>query len=124
MTKVREIYVCSVCGNTVEVIAAGGGTLVCCGQPMNLQAENTQDASREKHVPVATRQEGKVHVVVGSVAHPMEANHYIEWIEFIQGNHVCRRQLHPGEAPEAVFCATDEPFTVRAFCNLHGLWSA
>lgn len=89
---------------------------------MELQTENTRDAAREKHVPVARREGNQLHVQVGGTPHPMEWNHYIQWIEFIQGDRTARVELKPGEKPEAVFEATEEPFAVRAYCNLHGLW--
>ncbi|MGL6194381.1 MAG: desulfoferrodoxin [Thermoguttaceae bacterium] len=122
MTKLNEIYVCQKCGNTVEIIGAGKGELVCCGVPMTLQIENTVDASREKHLPVVTVDGDWRHVKVGSVPHPMEEKHYIEWIELIQNGQTKRTFLKPGDKPEAAFQVVPGPFTVRAYCNLHGLW--
>ncbi len=117
-----QIYKCSICGNIVEVIHTGAGTLVCCGAPMDLLVENTTDAAREKHVPVVEKVGGGVKVTIGVVAHPMEEKHYIEWIEVIADGKSCRRFLGPGDAPEAVFQIDSEKLTARAFCNLHGLW--
>ena len=122
MTKRNEIYVCEVCGNIVEVMTGSGGTLVCCGQPMTLQKENTTDASREKHVPEVEKNGDRIKVRVGSVPHPMTDAHYIEWIELIQGDRVEQKFLHPNDLPEAEFQVADGDFTVRAWCNLHGLW--
>ena len=122
MTKKLQIYKCEVCGNIVEVLHEGKGELVCCGQPMKLYEENTVDAAKEKHVPVIEKIEGGYKVKVGSVAHPMEEKHYIEWIELIADGKAYRQFLHPGEAPEAVFKVEAEDVTVRAYCNLHGLW--
>ena len=119
-----QVYTCSVCGNQVEVTAVGGGTLVCCNKPMDLMVENTTDAAQEKHVPVVEPADGGIRVKVGSVAHPMEKEHWIEWIEVIAGGRSCRRFLHPGDPPEAVFPVENQGVTVRAFCNLHGLWKA
>ena len=119
-----QVYKCSVCGNVVEVVHAGAGTLVCCGVPMDLLSENTTDAAREKHVPVIEKVDGGVRVKVGSVAHPMEEKHFIEWIELIADGRVCRRDLSPGEEPEAVFPVEGGQIAARAFCNLHGLWKA
>ena len=79
----RQIYRCPVCGNVVEVLYVGGGTLVCCGQPMELQEEHTQDAGMEKHIPVIEQKGTYVTVKVGDIPHPMEENHYIEWIEYM-----------------------------------------
>lgn len=122
MAKKMEIYQCELCGNLVEVLHAGGGELVCCGQPMNLLTENSVDASKEKHVPVITKGDGGYTVKVGSVAHPMTEEHNIEFIELIAGGSVCRKDLKPGDAPEAFFATTATEVSARAFCNLHGLW--
>jgi superoxide reductase len=119
-----QVYKCSVCGNQVEVTAVGGGTLVCCNKPMDLMAENTTDAAQEKHVPVMERVDGGIKVKVGSVPHPMQKEHWIEWIEVIAGGKTYRQFLEPGEPPEAVFPIDDQQLNVRAFCNLHGLWKA
>lgn len=118
-----QVYKCEVCGNIVEVIHGGKGTLVCCGKPMVLYAENTVDAAQEKHVPVVEKADGGVKVKVGSVPHPMEEKHYIEWIEVIVGDEADRRFLKPGESPEADFCTSGE-IVARAYCNLHGLWKS
>lgn len=122
MTKKLEIYKCEVCGNMVEMIHAGAGSLVCCNQPMKLFVENTTDGAKEKHVPVVEIQEGRVLVKVGSLAHPMEEKHYIEWIELIAGDKAFRKFLKPGDKPEASLCRPDGAFTVREYCNIHGLW--
>jgi superoxide reductase len=123
MANVLEIYKCDLCGNMVEVLHAGGGELVCCGEPMKLLTENTVDASQEKHVPVITKGPGTITVTVGSVAHPMEEKHYIEWIEIIADGKAYRQFLKPGQAPEAVFAVSADKVTAREYCNLHGLWS-
>ena len=123
MTKIREVYVCELCGNIVEIVAVGDGDLVCCGQEMVLQSENTVDASKEKHVPVLKVEGAVATVDVGSVPHPMEPNHFIAWIEITQGSKQQRAVLNPGDAPQAVFTVNPgEPVAVRAYCNLHGLW--
>jgi superoxide reductase len=123
-TKRLEIYKCSVCGNMVEVIHEGEGELVCCGQPMKLLVENSVDAATEKHVPVIEKIDGGYKVTVGSVAHPMEDKHYIEWIELVADGKACRQFLSPGDAPEATFAVEAENVTAREHCNLHGLWKA
>ncbi|MDO5580710.1 MAG: desulfoferrodoxin [Planctomycetia bacterium] len=122
MTKIREVYYCEICGNLVEVVGESGGTLVCCGQKMSLLAENTKEASLEKHIPVAQKEGNRLFVQVGSVPHPMIPEHYIGWIEVLQGNKVQRAELQPGMEPKAEFLIEDSPYTVRAWCNLHGLW--
>ncbi len=122
MAEKLQIYKCEACGNIVEVIHGGGGELVCCGEPMKLMVENTVDAAKEKHVPVIEKVDGGVKVTVGSVAHPMEESHYIEWVEIIADGEAYRQFLNPGEAPEAVFQVAAENITAREYCNLHGLW--
>ena len=125
MTKQLEIYKCEVCGNIVEVIDTGVGTLVCCEQPMKLYQENTVDAAKEKHVPVVQKTDNGIEVTVGSVAHPMEEKHYIQWIELIADGKAYRQFLQPGQPPQAKFCCVNpETITVREYCNLHGLWKA
>jgi superoxide reductase len=122
MTQLLQIYKCDVCGNMVEMVHAGQGELVCCGQPMRLFTENTVDAAKEKHVPVIEKVAGGFKVKVGSVPHPMEEKHYIEWVELIAWPKVYRQFLKPGEAPEATFQVDAEQVTAREYCNLHGLW--
>ncbi|MBU4234031.1 MAG: desulfoferrodoxin [Proteobacteria bacterium] len=124
MTEKLQIYKCEVCGNIVEMLHAGAGQLVCCGQPMKLFLENTMDAAKEKHVPVIEKTATGFKVKVGSVAHPMEAAHYIEWIEVMADGQAYRKFLNPGEAPEATFEIKAEKVTAREYCNLHGLWKA
>ena len=123
MTALREIYVCELCGNTVCVIDAGDGQLVCCGRNMTPQKENTVEASQEKHIPVLRLSGTTAAVNVGAVAHPMEEKHYIKWIEIQQGSVVQYAALKPGGTPQAVFAVAEgSPVSVRAYCNLHGLW--
>jgi superoxide reductase len=124
MTKRLEIYKCEICGNIVEVLHEGKGELVCCGEPMTLLKENTVDASKEKHVPVIEKTAEGYKVKIGSVPHPMEEKHYIEWIELIADGTAYREFLKPGMAPEAVFCVKAEKVSAREHCNLHGLWKA
>ncbi len=119
-----QIFKCSVCGNIIEVVHAGGGTLVCCGKDMDLIVENTTDAATEKHVPVVEKVDGGYKVTVGSVAHPMEDAHLIQWIQLIADGTAYRQFLTPGAAAEAVFLVKAENVTVREYCNLHGLWKA
>jgi superoxide reductase len=123
-TEKLQVYVCEHCGNIVEVLYGGGGELVCCGEPMILQEENTVDAAKEKHVPAIEKTDGGFKVSVGKVAHPMEDKHYIEWIEIIADGTVYRKFLSPGDKPEALFAIDADKITARAYCNLHGLWKA
>jgi superoxide reductase len=123
MTKRLQVYKCEKCGNIVELLHEGYGDLVCCGQPMKLYQENTVDAAKEKHVPVVEKTADGFKVKVGSVAHPMEEKHYIEWIQIIADDgKVYRKFLKPGGVPEAVFCIEAKGVTAREYCNLHGLW--
>ncbi len=124
MAERLEIYKCDLCGNIVEVLHGGAGELVCCGQAMAKLTENTVDAAKEKHVPVIEKVEGGYKVTVGSVAHPMEEKHYIEWIELIADGAAHRQFLNPGDAPEATFLLTANAVSAREYCNLHGLWKA
>ena len=118
MTELNQIYKCNVCGNIVEVMHAGIGELVCCGKPMELQTEKTEDEGNEKHVPVI--EENKVKV--GSIPHPMEEEHYIEWIEITANGKTGKKLLKPGDSPEAKF--ETQPEKARIYCNVHGLWKS
>ena len=83
------------------------------------------DAAQEKHVPVVTKKCKQVKVDVGSVTHPMSAEHYIEWIvmETEKGYQV--KYLTPTDVPACSFSLGDDKFVaVYAYCNLHGLWKA
>ena len=122
MAKLLEVYKCNLCGNIVETIHAGGGALTCCAEEMVLLTENTVDAAKEKHVPVITKVDGGYKVTVGSVAHPMEEKHFIEWIELLADGKAYRQFLQPGAVAEAVFCVTASSVTARELCNLHGQW--
>jgi len=124
MTIQKQIYKCEICGNIVEVLHQGGGTLVCCNQPMTLLKENTVDASKEKHVPVIEKTKNGFIVKVGSVEHPMIPEHYIEWIEIIADGVSYKKFLKLGEKPEAEFCIKAKNLTAREYCNLHGLWTS
>jgi superoxide reductase len=123
MTKERGgVYKCGVCGNIVELLFAGWGELVCCGQPMELLAEKTQDAGNEKHVPVIEKTNTGVRVKVGSVPHPMEEKHSIQWVELIADDKRYIEFLKPGVKPEAEFSVSAARISAREYCNLHGLW--
>lgn len=122
MTERMQVYKCNICGNIVEVLHAGGGELVCCGQPMELLKEKEQDEGMEKHVPVIEKTVSGVKVKVGSVPHPMEESHFIEWIQLIADGVSHTKFLNPGEKPEAEFCVKGENLSAREYCSLHGLW--
>ena len=124
MIAQKQIYKCSICGNIVEVLHVGGGQLVCCGKPMELLQEKTQDVGNEKHVPVIEKTDRGVKVKVGSIPHPMEEKHYMEWIEIIADGKYCRKFLKPGDKPEAEFEVQASDIIAREYCNIHGLWKS
>lgn len=124
MTERLQVYKCEVCGNIVEMLHPGTGDMVCCGAPMKNYVENTVDTAKEKHVPVVEKIPGGFKVKVGSVPHPMEEKHYIEWIELIADGKAYREFLQPGQAPEATFATQAEKVVAREYCNLHGVWKA
>ena len=124
MLEKLQVYKCDICGNMVEVLNVGGGTLTCCGKPMTLLTENTVDAAVEKHIPVAEEKDGELLVKVGEVEHPMLAEHFIQWVEVItKDGQVLRKHLNPDEKPEARFKVNGDVDRVREYCNLHRLCS-
>lgn len=125
MTKVKEIYKCNICGNIVEVLHAGVGELVCCGEPMELMEEKTEDSSTEKHVPYVEKTDDGVLVKVGqNEDHPMIDKHYIEWIQVIADDASYRKFLKPGDKPQAEFEIKADKVEAREYCNVHGLWGS
>ncbi|UCF00126.1 MAG: desulfoferrodoxin [Planctomycetota bacterium] len=122
MAEKLKIYKCNVCGNIVEVLHPGPGELVCCNQPMQELIEKTADEGKEKHVPVIEKVDGRIKVKVGSIPHPMEEKHYIEWIEVRKDGKTCRQYLKSGDAPEAKFDIEPTTVTAREHCTIHGLW--
>ncbi|KKQ11167.1 MAG: Desulfoferrodoxin [candidate division WS6 bacterium GW2011_GWC2_36_7] len=122
----KQIYRCPICGNVVEVLHVGGGTLVCCGQPMLLEEVKKSEEGNEKHLPVVNVNGNEVSVKVGSIPHPMTEEHFIQWIECMVGENVYKKELKPNEAAEAVFMVEGDTsnMIVRAYCNVHGLWQA
>jgi len=124
MTELHQVYRCNICGNIVETLHPGTGQLVCCKQPMELLQEKTEDVGKEKHVPVIEFTDTGIKVKVGSIPHPMEEKHYIEWIEIIADGVTYRKFLKPGDKPEAEFPVKAEKITAREYCNLHGFWKS
>lgn len=126
MTEVGQIYKCRGCGNVVEVVHEGQESLVCCGQPMQLQKAHTEDKGMEKHVPVIEENGNYITVKIGDVEHPMEETHYIEWVELKIDDLVYRRHLSPTDKPEASFTVPERhiELSARAYCNIHGLWKS
>lgn len=118
-----KFYICRHCGNLIGMIHDSGVPVVCCGEKMEALVPNTVDASGEKHLPVVTVADGVVTVRVGSVAHPMVEEHFIEWVYLKTETGGMRKALQPGQAPEVTFALGGEKaVAVYAYCNLHGLW--
>ena len=114
---------CNICGNIVEMLHAGIGELVCCGEPMELMKEKTEDSTVEKHVPYIEKTTDSVIVKVGqNQDHPMEEKHYIEWIQVIADGVSYRKFLKPGDKPQAEFKIDADKIKAREYCNIHGLW--
>jgi len=120
----NKIYRCAVCGNIVELLNDSGVGIVCCGQEMQVLTEKEKDIGMEKHLPLIEKKEGTILVKVGSIEHPMEDNHYIQWIELSVDGMFYRKFLIPGDKPEAEFCAKGDQVEARAYCNVHGLWKS
>lgn len=122
----QKFLICEHCGNIVAMVKDAGVPVMCCGQKMTEIVPGTTDAAAEKHVPVYQVEGNVVKVRVGSTAHPMLPEHYIEWV-FLQTRQGSQwKKLHPGVAPETCFalCEGDEVKAVCAYCNLHSLWKA
>ncbi len=124
MAEKLQVYKCLACGNIVEVLTGGKGSLVCCGKPMENLTAKTADQGKEKHVPVIEKANGGIKVRIGEIPHPMEEKHYIEWIEIISDGKVYRQFLRPGQKPEAVFNVSPDNVWAREHCNIHGMWEA
>lgn len=125
MSERNEIYKCERCGQVIEVVDGAVPALHCCGVAMVKCEEQTADASTEKHVPVVESTEAGIKVTVGSTEHPMTDDHYIQWVEVINGDYVNRKHLKPGDAPVAEFYVPmQDGLVIREFCNVHGLWKA
>ena len=121
--KRETFYRCATCGNIVVKVVDGGGEICCCKQPMQVIEANTSDAAKEKHVPDVKVDGDKIIVNVGSVDHPMEEDHYIQWIYVVTEEGVLARCLKPGEAPHAeLVLGGQKPLAVYEYCNKHGLW--
>ncbi|VVB76188.1 Superoxide reductase [Candidatus Tiddalikarchaeum anstoanum] len=123
MDKIGDVYKCNVCRHIIQVLHASDGTLVCCGQPMELLKEKHEEAGLEKHVPIIEKMKTGIKVKVGSIPHPMEETHYIEWIQLIADGVIYRKFLKPGDKPEAKFPAKmAKMINAKIYCNVHGLW--
>lgn len=121
---VKKFYVCKTCGNMVEMVKESGMIMVCCGQNMTELIPCSTDGSKEKHVPDVAIDGKTVTVKIGSEAHPMTEEHYIEWIMIETKCGGQKKMLKPGSEPKATFILTDEDefIAAYAYCNIHGLW--
>jgi len=121
-----KFYRCSHCGKIIAVVKETGVPVMCCGQKMEEIIPGTTDAAAEKHVPVYEVKDNVVTVCVGSVAHPMTEEHYIEWVSLQTSSGNQRKALKPGDEPKVCFaiCEGDKVEAVYAYCNLHSLWKA
>ena len=123
--KDNKIYVCEHCGNMVGMINDSGVPLVCCGHKMTQIIPGVVEASREKHIPVATVEGNTVKVTVGAIEHPMAEEHHINWVDLLTDKGGQKKNLEVGKEPTISFALVDEkPIAVYAYCNLHGLWKA
>ena len=121
--KKAKFYICRTCGNLVGMINASGVPMMCCGKPMEALEPNTVEASGEKHLPAVTVEDGAVHVVIGSIEHPMVDEHFIDWVYLLTESGGQRITLKPGQEPKVTFLlGKEKPLAVFAYCNLHGLW--
>ena len=121
----NRFYICEHCGNLIGMIHSSGVNVVCCGKKMTELEAGVVEASKEKHIPVATVNGNTVEVVVGSVSHPMTDEHHIAWVYLETTKGGQRKALTPGDEPKVTFALCDEePVAVYAYCNLHGLWKA
>lgn len=120
----QKFFICEHCGNIIAVVKDAGVPIMCCGQKMKEIVPGTTDAAVEKHLPEYEVKNGKVYVKVGQVEHPMEEEHYIEWISIQTNKGNQRKVLRPEQKPEAVFAILEDETVeaVYAYCNLHGLW--
>ena len=127
MTEEKQVYRCNICGNIVEVIHLGAGKLVCCDRQMELLEEKTGGLGPEKHIPTIEKTDNGVKVKVGSIPHPMEENHCIEWVEIAANDRVYRKLLKPGDKAEVEFnikLENIDEISAREYCSIHGLWES
>lgn len=121
-----KFFICEHCGNIIAMVKDAGVPVVCCGQKMTELVPNTEDAAQEKHVPVCEIKGNIVEVKVGSVDHPMQEEHHIQWIAIQTDKGNQRKALAAGDEPKAEFALLDgeKLEAVYEYCNLHGLWKA
>lgn len=124
MTKILEFYKCNECGNIAMITHTGSGEMVCCGNTMEkLEEKTAEEGLTEKHVPVIEKTGNGIRVRVGSIEHPMQKEHYIQWISVKKDRDFYIHALRPGEKPEAEFPVDDTGVKSLIYCNVHGLWT-
>lgn len=115
-----KFYRCEKCGKTListDALSLDGWKELVAG---------TTEGAAEKHIPVVAVSGDTVVVSVGSVAHPMSAEHLIEWAAVETEKGYAVRYFSATDKPEATFVLADgdKLKAVYAYCNLHGLWKA
>lgn len=125
MTTKLQFYKCDICGNIAQILHAGEGEIVCCGQVMRLLETKNEEQMAEKHIPVFLKDECETEFIqVGSVLHPMVHEHYIEFIETVSEDNTCVhiKFLHPAEEPKMILNKPENVNKAYEYCNIHGLW--
>lgn len=119
-----KFYINKTTKEIIEVVLGKDTTFTSEGGEMVELKANSTDAAGEKHVPVITVNGNKVHVVVGSVIHPMTEEHSIQFIALETKQGVQRKALLSTDQPVADFVLAegDEVMAAYEYCNLHGLW--
>jgi len=114
-------YKCEKCGNLIGLISGNSENISCCGEPMKGLRANTTDGATEKHVPAYEIDGNEIIARVGEVEHPMEEDHYINWMALVSDNKTTRVRFEPGQKPEARFEYIPGSI-IYEYCNKHGLW--
>lgn len=119
-----KYFKCEICGNIIQEVCDSGRTVSCCGREMRQLYPNITDGDKEKHVPFLSLHGDLVRIQIGKLAHPMEKEHYIQWIDLVTNLGIHRRVLSPESLPLAEFVLTDNEKieSIYAYCNIHGLW--
>ena len=112
---------CKSCGAIVKILkdcTCENCGIKCCGEEMEILVPNSVEAAVEKHVPTYEKVEDEIFVKVN---HPMEKEHYIEWVALVKDNKEYTVNLYPEQNAECRFKYIPGS-TIYAYCNKHGLW--
>ena len=122
----QKFYICEECDSIIVMYKNSGIPIMCCGEKMTEIIPGSVDAAWENHVPVYEVEGNQVIVTIGFLEHPMEEEHFIEWVFLQTKQGTQRKVLKPDQEPKVCFaiCEGDEGEAVYAYCNLHGLWKA